>query len=141
MPPRWRGHSRPRHFFIMNNPIQPLSIDSSGPRFKANEIVRYLIDTHQSCDMNVLASMDFTTDDREQFAQLIGYSLNGFSELSYVSDTTYSAAEAMSKDSELKSLEAKYAALFEKMNSVAEKAREAVAELYEIHPDDLKRGF
>jgi len=31
---------------------------------------------------------DFSQEDREQFAQLIGYSLSGFGELSYVSDET-----------------------------------------------------
>ncbi len=37
--------------------------------------------------------MGFSDEDREQFAQLIGYSLNGFGELSYVSEETYEAAE------------------------------------------------
>lgn len=33
-------------------------------------------------------------EDREQFAQLIGYSLSGFADLSYVSNKTYNAADA-----------------------------------------------
>ena len=44
-------------------------------------------------DLNKLASMPFDDEDREQFAQLIGYSLGGFSELDYVSDETYDRAE------------------------------------------------
>jgi hypothetical protein len=45
--------------------------------------------------MNHLAEMDFSAEDREQFAQLIGYSLSGFGELDYVSDATYDAAVRM----------------------------------------------
>jgi hypothetical protein len=43
--------------------------------------------------MNTLSCIDFSQEDREQFAQLIGYSLCGFSDLSYVSDETYYKAE------------------------------------------------
>lgn len=73
------------------HPIQPLSPDSSGTiRFKANAIVQHLL-AHGGFDMNKLAIMDFSVEDREQFAQLIGYSLGGFCELSYVTDETYAA--------------------------------------------------
>ena len=66
----------------MKNPIQPLAKDERGVlRFKANAIVRHLLDTHPDCDLNRLACMDFTDDDRQQFAQLIGYSLSGYGEL------------------------------------------------------------
>jgi hypothetical protein len=74
------------------NPLQPLVRDENGTvRFKANKIVRMLLDTG-SLDLNDLAHMDFNVDDREQFAQLIGYSLSGFAELSYGTDKTYEAA-------------------------------------------------
>lgn len=43
-------------------------------------------------DLNALAMMKFPQEDREQFAQLMGYSICGYHELSYVSDE--SAAEA-----------------------------------------------
>jgi hypothetical protein len=80
----------------MKNPIQPLAIDAHGVmRFKGNAIVQHLLDTHQSCDMNRLACMDFTDDDRQQFAQLIGYSLSGYGELHYVDDNAYEAAAKM----------------------------------------------
>jgi len=79
------------------HPIQPLSKDSGGTiRFKSNAIVGYLLD-NGPFDMNALAKMDFTREDREQFAQLIGYSLCGFGDLSYVRDSTYEAAERMAK--------------------------------------------
>lgn len=43
-------------------------------------------------DMNKLACIDFSDKDREQFAQLIGYSLSGLGELSYASDDAYGVA-------------------------------------------------
>lgn len=77
------------------HPIQPLSVDDNGVlRFKSNAIVRFLLDAGPF-NMNTLALMDFSREDREQFAQLIGYSLSGFGELSYVRSKTYKrAAEA-----------------------------------------------
>ncbi len=42
--------------------------------------------------MNQLARMEFSDEDREQFAQLTGYSLSGFGDLDYVSDETYERA-------------------------------------------------
>lgn len=74
------------------HPIQPLEYDKHGTlRFKENAIVTYLLNTGGS-DMNKLAMMPFSNEDREQFAQLIGYSLGGFGELSYVSDETFNKA-------------------------------------------------
>lgn len=82
----------------MKNPIQPLAKDARGAlRFKVNRIVKHLLDTHKTCDMSRLAAMDFSDDDRQQFAQLIGYSLGGYGELSYVDDEAYSTAEAMAE--------------------------------------------
>jgi len=73
-------------------PIQPLVIDQNGViRFKANAIVRTLLDMGP-LDLNALASMPFSDEDREQLAQLIGYSLSGFGDLSYVRDATFELA-------------------------------------------------
>ena len=75
-----------------DHPIQPLYSDESGTtRFKHNAIVCFLLDAGPF-DMNQLAVMEFSREDREQFAQLIGYSLSGFGELSYVRDKTYRRA-------------------------------------------------
>lgn len=125
----------------MKNPIQPLAQDKHGVvRFKANAIVRHLIDTHPTVDMNRLAAMNFSDDDRQQFAQLIGYSLSGYGELvSYVDDEAYSAAANMAdgldeRDARIAALEQKVAEL----RSAADMLREPVARLLEMHPDDLK---
>lgn len=77
---------------MRKHPIQPLEKDKHGTtRFKANAIVRLLLDDGKY-DMNRLAMLPFSDEDREQFAQLIGYSLSGFGDLSYVSDETYEKA-------------------------------------------------
>ncbi len=73
-------------------PTQPLVYDRHRVlRFKKNRIVEVLL-ASGSLDMNKLAVMEFPDADRVQFAQLIGYSLSGFSELSYVSDRAYDRA-------------------------------------------------
>ena len=125
----------------MKNPIQPLKDDAQGvKRFKANKIVQHLLDTHPACDMNTLARMEFSDDDRQQFAQLIGYSLSGYCSLSsYVDDAAYYAAanvaEGMSeKDARIAGLEQKLSEL----RAAVDMLREPIARLLEMHPDDLK---
>ncbi|HSX22394.1 MAG TPA: hypothetical protein VLE97_06415 [Gaiellaceae bacterium] len=70
---------------------------------RQNAIVRYVVDnaahvvaTHPMhagrLDLNKIVTLPFPQEDREQFAQLMGYSICGYHELSYVSDE--SAAEA-----------------------------------------------
>lgn len=76
---------------MAKNPVQPLVNVNGIIRFKQNEIVKFLFDTGLF-DMNIIARMNFSDDDREQFAQLIGYSLAGFGDLSYVTDETYKRA-------------------------------------------------
>lgn len=78
------------------HPTQPLKKDRLGTlRFKDNAIVRYLLDwaTVRGMSLNELAQLPFSNEDRVQLAQLIGYSLSGFGELSYVSDAAYARAE------------------------------------------------
>lgn len=82
---------------MTKHPVQPLMRCKDGVvRFKANAIVQFLLDAGPF-DMNKLALMPFSDEDREQFAQLIGYSLCGFEELDYVSDATYMRAASQSK--------------------------------------------
>lgn len=73
----------------VKHPVQYLYIDESGVvRFKENKIVQFLLDAGPF-DMNQLALMNFEDEDREHFAQLIGYSVSGFGDLDYVSDEVY----------------------------------------------------
>ena len=124
----------------MKNPIQPLAKDGHGVlRFKANGIVQHLIDTHPACNMNDLAIRNFTDDDRQQFAQLIGYSLSGYGELGYVDDEAYTAASYMAqgmdeKNARIAALENKLAELRKAIDTL----RKPFALILEMHPDDLK---
>ena len=120
----------------LKHPIQPIETDKVGTaRFKANAIVMYLLDTSVN-DMNDLAVMDFSNEDREQFAQLIGYSLSGFGELSYVSDETYEAAERMFEDGQSEA-DARIEQLQSLVNELRENLRQPIARLFGIHPGDL----
>jgi hypothetical protein len=124
----------------MKNPIQPLSKDAQGTlRFKKNAIVDYLLEwsKQRGLGLNELAAMDFTQDDREQFWQLIGYSLIGYSELSFVSDATYSVAVGMTEDEGLQEKDARIAVLEHELATLRDSLRAPIARLYGIHQDDL----
>jgi len=107
------------------HPIQPLAYDEKGVlRFKANAIVQYLLD-NGGIDLNKIACLPFSKEDSQQFAQLIGYSLSGYSTLSYSDNQTCEAAVKMFDDgltedkarikaleAELNDLKAKFVKLF-----------------------------
>lgn len=121
----------------MKHPIQPLGLDTHGTlRFKENKIVRYLLD-NGGIDLNKIACLEFSQEDQEQFAQLIGYSLSGFAELSYVSDATYDLAQAAYDNPGLKQQEERIAQLEEKLANLQELLKAPISMLYGIHPDDL----
>lgn len=119
------------------HPIQPTETDGLGVvRFKEDRIVSYLLE-NGGIDLNKIAMLGFSTEDQEQFAQLIGYSMSGFAELSYVSDETYCIAERM-HDAKLSEAQARN----EYLESIVSTTREALIELvpkfFKIHPDDLE---
>lgn len=121
---------------VKRQPIQPIEPDPNGCiRFRSNAIVRHLLD-HGGIDLNQIACMDFSDEDRQQFAQLIGYSLSGYSELSYVSNDAYEAAKRMAENSESET-EARIAALEAKLKAIRAALRPVAAEAFRIHPDDL----
>ena len=80
------------------HPVQPIVLDDRGiARFKENKIVSYLLDLASQrgiCDMNTLAQLPFSAEDRNQFAQLIGYSVGGFADLSYSNEKIVAEADA-----------------------------------------------
>lgn len=89
-------------------PMQPIDQDTHGVlRFRENAIVRVLLDrdtergrvypnfpARTDGGLNWIATKSFSQEDQEQFAQLIGYSISGYHELSYVSDKSASQASA-----------------------------------------------
>lgn len=121
----------------MKHPMQPLALDKNGTlRFKSNAIVDYLLDKG-GLDMNDLAVIDFTQEDREQFAQLIGYSQCGFGDLSYVSDETYETCDNMYRKG-LTEAEARIAYLEETLEEARKGVKQAATTLFRIHPHDLE---
>ena len=121
------------------NPIQPLIHGHGVLRFKKNAIVDYLLDFAQrrGVSLNEIANLDVSQDDRQQFAQLIGYSLNGYGELPYhdaaVLETACTAynSDVNEKDARIIYLEAELAALKDGL-------RAPMARLFNKHPDDLE---
>jgi hypothetical protein len=119
---------------MSSNSIQPLVMVGNVKRFKENAIVRHLLD-HGGIDLNMLACMDFSDDDRQHFMQLIGYSHSAYGGLSCASETVYVAAQRMAngeieQDARIAYLESELAALREGL-------RGPIARLYEKHPDDF----
>lgn len=117
------------------HPIQPTEEVNGVIRFKENKIVTYLLD-NGGIDMNNLAVIDFTDEDREQFAQLIGYSLSGAGGLSYMSDETYSTAEGMAEVG-FSETAARIEYLQTTLSNVKGALSKIVPELFSLHPDDL----
>lgn len=71
----------------MKHPNQPIEYEDNVIRFKKNAIIRYMLDAGgegRRFDLNDLHSMPFSREDHIQLAQLIGYSVSGFGELSFV---------------------------------------------------------
>jgi len=103
-------------------------------RFVENAIVVWLLD-NGGIDLNDIACHPFSNEDREQFAQLIGYSLSGYGSLSYVSDDSYVKAEKMAGCEDER--DAEIAALKETLEEIRSHLREAACVAFAIHPDDL----
>lgn len=65
-------------------PIQPIR----KGRFVPNRIVQEILN-NSNIDLNDISLLNFTDQERMQFAQLIGYSVSGFGGLDYVDEETY----------------------------------------------------
>jgi hypothetical protein len=84
--------------------MQYLYKDEHGiTRFRPNRIIQWLNDTGK-LSLNEIATLAFDVEDREQLAQLLGYSLSGFAELSYVREETYEKVQDLLKRGILHSL-------------------------------------
>jgi hypothetical protein len=79
-----------------SHPIQPVTIDPHGiVRFKENKIVSHLLEfgSARGCSLNELVRMGFSQEDHMQLAQLIGYSVSGYGDLSYASPESVEIAD------------------------------------------------
>jgi hypothetical protein len=65
----------------LNQPMQPIELVDGQPRFKANKIVKFLLEAGPF-DLNQISAMPFENEDYTHLMQLIGYSVDGYGELS-----------------------------------------------------------
>lgn len=114
----------------MSHPMQKIK----DGRFVENKIVRWLLD-NGGIDLNDIAMQGFEPEEQEQFAQLIGYSVDGYGTLSYVSDDSYAKAQNMSSGMDEK--DAEIAALKETLKEIRNQLRKAACAAFAVHPDDL----
>jgi hypothetical protein len=125
----------------MRHPTQPLAADDGGiVRFKENQIVRKLLDRSREglkTDLNDIACMEFPQEDRQQFAQLIGYSLSGYGELSYVDDAAYHVASELAESAGKDEKDARIEFLESRLSDFKKAIREPIATLFDVHPSDL----
>lgn len=94
----------------LRHPMQPIGFDGHSTehsprgviRFKSNAIIEWLFRTGK-LDLSEISMMAqsgmFPTEDQVQLAQLLGYSVSGFGDLSYV--PRYVCNEADAKAAEL----------------------------------------
>lgn len=81
------------------HPMQPIVIAPDNViRFKPNKIIRWMLERGKDgsvFDLNTIASQDFSDEDHMQLAQLIGYSVSGYGDLSYASRESVRTADAL----------------------------------------------
>jgi len=94
------------------HPMQPVHLDEHGViRFRKNVIVDVLVDrdsergrvypdfpARTNGGLNWISMQDFSQEDQEQLAQLIGYSVSGYHELDYVSDESAAQASKLARE-------------------------------------------
>ena len=76
------------------HPIQPVGFDGKDFLFKKNAIVKYLM-TNSGLSLTDIAGWDAPDEDLQQFAQLVGLSLNEFAELPFASKEIVGIAQRM----------------------------------------------
>ena len=120
----------------LRHPIQPMAADENGTvRFKQNKIVDWLW-REKKIDLNEIAMQGFPWEDQQQFAQLLGYSLNGYGDLGYVDHIAYDTAYLMSTLN-MSSSEARIVALEGKLAKARAGMQAGVAELFDKHPEEI----
>lgn len=116
-------------------PMQPVETAPNGTkRFRENKIVRYLLD-NGGIDLNDLARIDFPIEDRDQFTQLIGYSVSA----APLTSDMINAADTI-EDEGVDNDRTRIVFLEAKLADIRESLKEPIADLFNIHPDDLAQG-
>lgn len=118
---------------INYQPMQPVELSKGGvARFKTNSIVEYLLD-EGGIDMNALARIDFPREDRDQFLQLIGYSVSG----APLGDNELHEAAQIAFDQGKPEHQARIEVLEARLSDFKAGIRGAVSDLFNVHEDDL----
>ena len=115
----------------MKHPMQKV-VDCDGiTRFTENKIVRYMVD--ELTDLNTLAIMfkHEESEDWQQLMQLIGYSVSA----APIDLDKLNIADIMCEGKTEQ--EAKIEHYEKLIGDLRKSLREPVAELYNVHPDDL----
>ena len=75
-------------------PMQPVVLEEGQPRFKANALLKNLFATGK-LDLNEIRgwAKHLPIEDQEQFWQLLGYSVDGFADLSWPRQETKDLAD------------------------------------------------
>ena len=120
------------------HPIQPLELADGILCFKSNAIVKYILASHPTANLNTLSSLNFSKEDWEQFAQLTGSSFSYCGDLSYFATDTLHLAK-MQYERQQDPRDARIEQLEEQLEEARNLMADGVAKLYGIHPDDLMR--
>ena len=127
----------------IKHPLQPVETDDRGTlRFKENKIVSRLLEiaSKHGYSLNEIAVDDFSKEDRQQFAQLIGYSLCGYSDLSYSDPNTYEiVTEIYESGTDENLVKVKYYEEF--IDDLKESLKNPISKLYDKHPEDLMESY
>ena len=79
------------------HPMQRIEFADDGViRFRANKIIRDLVD-QGVIDLNKVAAGGYSAADQMQLAQLIGYSVSGYGDLSYASRKSVRMADEIAE--------------------------------------------
>jgi len=117
--------------------MQPTVNDDKGVlRFQHNAIVDRLLEhaTATGLGLNELVREDFDREDWVQLNQLIGYSVSGCPDMT---DDERAAVDRMIEYGETE-MEARAKAAEEKISALRDGLRDVVADLFDVHPDDLR---
>lgn len=77
--------------------MRPIIKDSRGVvRFKANAIVNWIVSSGR-LNLNDIFLDGYSIEDIEEFWQLMGYSVSGYGELSFIREKTAAVADAIAE--------------------------------------------
>lgn len=82
----------------LKHPRQPIGYaEDNIIRFKPNGIIRWMLEQGgqgKKFNLNDIAMQSFSVEDRVQFWQMLGYSVSGFGDLSFVPEEEVTACDA-----------------------------------------------